>query len=80
MTTTASTAERIYEQKIKTLPQEEQIILLKLIADGLVARLTIAEEKKHSVLEFEGAGAHNPIGIDAQEYVNQLREEWKHRP
>ncbi|MBA3946548.1 MAG: hypothetical protein H0X37_18535 [Herpetosiphonaceae bacterium] len=30
----------------------------------------------HSVLEFEGVGEANPIGIDAQEFVNQERDSW----
>jgi hypothetical protein len=80
MTTAVSSVEEIYEQRIKALPQEQQIYLLKLIADGLAATIMAAGEKKHSVLEFAGAGAHNPIGMDAQEYVNKLREEWEHRP
>lgn len=80
MATMTNALKAIYEQRIKTLPPDQQIYLLKLIADGLAATLVAKNEKKHSVLEFAGAGAHNPIGIDAQEYVNKLREEWEHRP
>jgi hypothetical protein len=80
MTTMVNSVEEIYEQRIKALPPELQIYLLKLIAAGLTATLVAGNEKKHSVLEFAGAGAHNPIGMDAQEYVNTLREEWEHRP
>jgi hypothetical protein len=32
-----------------------------------------------SLLEFEGLGAEIWKGIDAQEYVNELRKEWDHR-
>lgn len=80
MTITTGTIEELYEQQIKTLSRDERIYLLKLIADGLAAEITIKEEKKHSLLEFEGVGEHNPVGMDAQEYVNQLRDEWNHRP
>jgi excisionase family DNA binding protein len=33
-----------------------------------------------SLLEFEGVGAEIWGGVDAQEYVNELRKEWDHRP
>ena len=36
--------------------------------------------KKRSLLELEGLGAEIWEGIDAQEYVNELRNEWEHRP
>lgn len=32
-----------------------------------------------SVLDFEGMGKDNPIGMDAQEYVNEMRAEWDER-
>lgn len=37
-------------------------------------------QKTHSLLELEGLGAELWEGIDAQEYVNELRKEWNHRP
>jgi hypothetical protein len=80
MTMTTSAVEELYEQHVKKLSREEQIYLLKLIADGLIAEIEIEPEKKHSLLEFEGVGAHNPIGMDAQEYINQMRDEWDDRP
>ncbi len=33
-----------------------------------------------SLLEFEGVRAEIWGGVDAQEYVNELRKEWDHRP
>ncbi len=80
MTITTGTIEELYGQQIKTLSKEEQIYLLKLIADGLAAEIEVESAGKHSLLEFEGVGAHNPVGMDAQKYVNQLRDEWDHRP
>ena len=32
--------------------------------------------KLRDIGEFRGVGKHLPPGIDAQEYVNQLRDEW----
>ncbi len=43
------------------------------------------DQPKHSIMELEGLGAeiwkdeHGDL-IDAQEYVNELRREWDHRP
>lgn len=44
-----------------------------------------AEPPKHSILELEGLGAEiwtdqKGALLDAQEYVNDLRREWDHRP
>lgn len=32
--------------------------------------------KEHSILEFAGFAAELYDGVDAQDYVNQLRDEW----
>lgn len=36
--------------------------------------------RTRSLLEFEGVGAEIWGNVDAQEYVNELRKEWDHRP
>jgi len=36
--------------------------------------------RKRSLLELEGLGAEIWNGADAQQYVNELRKEWDHRP
>jgi hypothetical protein len=36
--------------------------------------------RQRSLLELEGLGAEIWEGVDAQEYVNELRKEWDHRP
>ena len=43
------------------------------------------QQRKHSIMELEGLGAElwkDETGalLDAQEYVNELRQEWNHRP
>ena len=38
------------------------------------------ERPLHNVMEFYGRGRASWDGIDAQEYVNKLREKWDHRP
>ena len=46
----------------------------QLLAE-LAARLQ-QSGPKHRVTEFRGVGKGNPIGMDAQEYINQERDAW----
>ena len=79
MSTAAATA--IYEKHIKSLAPEERLELLALIARELAAESIIAGTKpRHSLLELDGIGQGVWEGIDAQEYVNQMRDEWDERP
>ena len=72
--------EQLYERQIRLRTPQERLQLLKLVvrdlADGDIANA----RPKRSILELAGLGADDPIGMDAQEYVNQLRAEWDHRP
>jgi hypothetical protein len=73
--------ETIYEQHIRPLAASERLRLLALIARDLAQEATEAgEESKHSIMELHGLGAEIWEGIDAQEYVNELRKEWDLRP
>lgn len=69
--------EEIYQQHIKPLPPVERL--------RLVARMTsdLAEEnggsKKRSIMELHGLGAEIWTGIEAEQYVNELRDEWEPR-
>jgi hypothetical protein len=68
-------AEEIYTRHVSSLPLAEQLRLLTLIAGQVAARARdIPEPPRHSILELEGLGAELWEGIDAQEYVNALRE------
>jgi len=64
-------------QEARTLPVEERKQLIKILVDTLTETQA---PKKHSILEFAGRGAEMWDGVDAQEYVNQLRGEWDDRP
>ncbi|MBI3946162.1 MAG: hypothetical protein HY321_09610 [Armatimonadetes bacterium] len=70
--------DEIYERHIKPLPAADRLRLLALTARELAD--SAAEAPKRSLLELEGLGSHIWEGIDAQEYVNELRKEWDHRP
>jgi hypothetical protein len=71
------TFEEISEQ-VRTLTIDERKKLINVIVESLVREAQ--SEKTHSILEFEGVGAHLWDGIDAQGYVNQLPSEWDDRP
>ena len=73
--------ETIYQQYIKPLSHDEQLKLLAKMAEELAnGRETKEPTKKRSIMELHGLGAEIWEGIDAQEYVNELRNEWEHRP
>ncbi len=75
------TIAQIMEQA-KILNQQEQKELIKLLVDALaVERLAEVEPpKKHRLSDLRGLGAEAWKGVDAQEYVNRLRDEWDERP
>jgi hypothetical protein len=71
------TVEALMEE-IRSLPVAQRKRLITLIVDTLVDSPPV---RKRSILEFEGIAAHlRDENVDAQEYVNQLRSEWDHRP
>ncbi len=73
--------ETIYQQHIKPLSHDEQLKLLAKMAEELANGKQEKElPKKRSIMELHGLGAEIWEGIDAQEYVDKLRDEWEHRP
>jgi hypothetical protein len=72
------TAEEIYQQYVKSLPAGEKLRLIAKVSNDLIEDET--EKPKRSIMELHGLGAEIWKGIDAQEYVNELRNEWEHRP
>lgn len=62
-------------QQVQSLPIDEQTELIKLLIDA-IAHPQRYGQKKRSLLELEGLGADIWDGVDAQEYVKQLRDEW----
>ena len=72
MTTTG--LDRIYEQQIKPLPRAARLQLLARIAQDLAA--DDEDKDKRSIMELHGLGAEIWQGIDAQQYVNEMRDEW----
>ncbi|MGI9055321.1 MAG: hypothetical protein ACR2F2_05905 [Pyrinomonadaceae bacterium] len=70
--------EEIYQQYVKPLPDKEKLRLIAKVSSDLAESEN--EKPKRSLLELEGLGKEIWEGIDAQEYVNELRNEWDHRP
>lgn len=68
--------EELYEKYVKPLPAKERLRLVSLTAEELSRETSGANPQKRDILEFVGVGRHNPIGLDAQEYINQMRDEW----
>lgn len=72
--------EQIYREHIAPLPASEQLKLIEKVARELAVRGGGELAKTRSIMELHGLGAEIWEGIDAQEYVNKLRDEWDHRP
>ncbi len=73
--------EELYERYIKPLSPEERLRLLAMTAHDLAQpSAELPKGKTRSIMELHGLGAEIWEGVDAQEYVNKLREEWDHRP
>ena len=73
-------AEKIYQQYVKSISPAEQLELISLISSNLVAESGKKSAKRRSLLELEGLGAELWQGVDAQRYVDELRDEWSDRP
>lgn len=69
--------EVLYQEQIRELPAQARLQLLALIAQDLAVS---KGSKQHRISDFQGVGKEIWQGIDAQEYVNQLRREWDNRP
>jgi hypothetical protein len=64
--------------EIRALPLEERKQLMKLMVDTLTE--SPLATKKHSLRELRGLGKEIWEGIDAQDYINQQRDEWDQHP
>jgi hypothetical protein len=71
------TAKQVYQQYIQDIPAAEQLELIALISTRLAIQSPLAEKKTRSLLELEGLGAEIWKGVDAQDYVDTLRDEWE---
>ena len=70
----------LYARYIKPLPLVERLRLVELIARDTAAAEDLVAAPQYDIMRLHGLGAEIWQGIDAQEYVNALRDEWDHRP
>ena len=80
-----ATIEKVYEQYVKPLAATEQLRLVAIITQHLSNQQAVSEpssknQLKHNIMELHGLGAEIWQEMDAQQYVNHLREEWDIRP
>jgi hypothetical protein len=67
--------DRLYRDHIRPLPVRERLRLAeRIIAEA--AESELGDSRCRSLLELEGLGAELWEGIDAQVYVDELRDEW----
>jgi hypothetical protein len=71
-------AESLYESQVRNLSESDRLRLVELITHDLVEART-SEQGKRSILELRGLGAEIWKGVDAQDYVDELRDEWGDR-
>lgn len=72
--------DELYERYIKSLPAEDRLRLLAVMARDLAPADDREPARERSLLELEGLGAGLWEGVDAQDYVRGLRDEWEHCP
>ncbi len=69
-----ATEARLRERSALEGRSEEEIALSAV--EQLLKTAQPLHKQRRNVLEFEGVGKHNPIGMYAQDYVNEMRDEW----
>jgi hypothetical protein len=77
---TMTAAQLLYNRHIRQIPAAEQLELIVLISRKLLRQHDVGEAKQRTLLELEGLGAEIWEGVDPQQYVDDLRNEWDNRP
>ncbi len=72
--------EELYEYHIKPLPLADRLRLVELIARDAAETGGGTPPPRRNIMELHGLGAEIWRGVDAQQYVDDLRKEWGHRP
>ena len=70
------TVDTLYEQQIRSLPVNDKLQLISRIAEGLADAAPWASRRR-SITELRGLGKEIWQSVNAQQYVNELREEWE---
>ena len=71
------TLAELYETQVKKLDRHQRLRLAhKILGDLADEAAALRPEKPRSLLELEGLGAEIWQDVDAQTYVNELRDSW----
>jgi hypothetical protein len=74
------TVDELYEQQVRARPLRERLQLAqRILAEAADAGAADSGEHRRSLLELEGMGADLWDSVDAQTYVERLRQEWDGR-
>jgi hypothetical protein len=74
------TIDELYEQQARARPLRERLQLAqRILAEAADAGAADSGERRRSLLELEGMGADLWDSVDAQTYVERLRQEWDGR-
>lgn len=73
------TVDELYEQQVRARPLPERLRLAQRILADAADATQVGGERRRSLLELEGLGAELWGSVDAQAYVDRLREEWDGR-
>jgi hypothetical protein len=63
-------------REAESLSLEEQSQLIKLLLERVLPTSNAQPSKSHSLRELRGLGKEIWEGVDAQEHINQQRDEW----
>lgn len=69
--------EDLYQQQIRPLPAAHRLQLISRIAEDLASDVPAARRR---ITELRGLGKEIWQDVDAQQYVDDLRNEWERRP
>ena len=64
------------EGQVMRLAEQEGLASERYVRRLLEREAAVYQDKTYSILELRGMGKEIWEGIDAQEYVNKLRDEW----
>jgi hypothetical protein len=77
--TVAAPVDELYHQHIRPLSLADRRRLMTLLAQDLAKDDAVERSGRLSLLEFEGLGAELWQGVDGQERVHAMRDEWERR-
>lgn len=70
----------IYSQYIRKLPASDRAALIAMIANGMIYDVPDTPPTRLTIEEIESLPKEERDKVDAQEYINALRDEWDEPP